>query len=266
MSGTVGLQVVDFAGSADAVPQVGQQPTWAEGDRPGCGGLGRMSVATRANPFASRSELPFELPPFAEITEDDFAPAFDAGIAEHRAEVDAVIGNPDPATFENTIVALERAGQLLSRVSAVFFNLSSTNSTEQLRAIESEYAPKLTAHSDGIRLDPALYARVRAVFEAERDDPRLTTEEAMLVKRYHLDFVLAGAALDEAGRAEAGRAEPAAVHPVHHLPAEPAAGHRGRGAADRDRRRTGRTQRRRDRDGRRCRHRPGPRRAAMPSP
>jgi len=159
-----------------------------------------MSVATRVNPFTSRSDLPFELPPFAQITEADYPPAFDAGIAEHRAEVDAVIGNPDPATFDNTIVALERAGQLLGRVSAVFFNLSSTNSTEQLRAIESEYAPKLTAHSDGIRLDPVLYARVKAVYEAEHADPQLTAEEAMLVERYHLDFVLAGAALDEAGR------------------------------------------------------------------
>jgi peptidyl-dipeptidase Dcp len=161
-----------------------------------------MSVATRANPFSHRSELPFELPPFAEISAEHFAPAFDAGIAEHRAEVDAVIGNPDPASFDNTIVALERAGQLLGRVSAVFFNLSSSNSTEQLRTIESEYAPKLTAHSDGIRLDPALYARVKSVFQAEQQDPRLTTEEAMLVDRYHLDFVLAGAALDDAGRAQ----------------------------------------------------------------
>ncbi|MEP6562102.1 MAG: M3 family metallopeptidase [Nakamurella sp.] len=159
-----------------------------------------MSAATSANPFAGRSELACELPPFADIAEEHYAPAFDAGMAEHRAEVDAVIGNPDPATFDNTIVALERAGQLLTRVSAVFFNLSSTNSTERLRTIESEYAPKLTAHSDGIRLDPALFAKVRAVFEAERDDPRLTTEEAMLVKRYHLDFVLAGAGLDEPGR------------------------------------------------------------------
>ena len=128
-----------------------------------------MPELPSTNPFSTRSERPFELPPFDEIGEEHFAPAFDAGMAEHRAEVDAIIGNPEPPTFDNTIVALERAGQLLSRTSIVFFNLTGTNSTPTLRGIESDYAPKLTAHSDAIRLDPRLFARIKAVFDAFDD-------------------------------------------------------------------------------------------------
>src|SRR6478609_8638980 len=148
-----------------------------------------MPELPSTNPFSTRSERPFELPPFDEIGEEHFAPAFDAGMAEHRAEVDAIIGNPEPPTFDNTIVALERAGQLLSRTSIVFFNLTGTNSTPTLRAIESDYAPKLTAHSDAIRLDPALFGRIKAVFDAfDGGQESTSAEAAMLVKRYHLDF------------------------------------------------------------------------------
>src|SRR4029077_4786809 len=125
-----------------------------------------MSAQSGSNPFLGRSDLPFELPPFDLILAEHFAPAFDAGMAEHRAQIDAIIANPEPPTFENTIVALERAGQLLSRTSLVFFNLAGTDSTEALRAIESEYAPRLTTHDDAIRLDPRLFARVKDVFES----------------------------------------------------------------------------------------------------
>jgi peptidyl-dipeptidase Dcp len=163
-----------------------------------------MPELPSTNPFSTRSERPFELPPFDEIGEEHYAPAFDAGMAAHRAEVDAIIGNPEPPTFDNTIVALERAGQLLGRTSIVFFNLTGTNSTPTLRDIESDYAPTLTAHSDAIRLDPRLFARIAAVFDGlsdAQDSGGATTEAAMLVKRYHLDFVLAGAGLDDDGRA-----------------------------------------------------------------
>ena len=161
----------------------------------------QATVAPGSNPFGHRSALPFELPPFAAIVEQHFAQAFDAGMAEHRAEVDAIIGDPGPATFENTVVALERAGRILDRAATVFWALSSSNSTAALRAIETEYSPQLTAHFDAIRLEPRLFARVNAVFEEERDRPTLDAEAAMLVARYRLDFVLAGAALDPPGRA-----------------------------------------------------------------
>ncbi len=156
--------------------------------------------ATGANPLLSESDRPFALPPFGEVEDRHFPEAFEVGMAQQRAEVEAIVADPQPATFENTVVALERSGRVLHRASAVFFNLASTDSTTALRAIESEFAPLLTAHSDAIRLDPRLFARVAAVHEAEQARPTLGPEEAMLVHRYHLDFVLAGAALDEAGR------------------------------------------------------------------
>ncbi len=155
---------------------------------------------TSVNPLLRESDLPFALPPFGVIEDGHFPEAFTKGMAEQRAEVDAIIADPQPATFENTIVALERSGRLLQRASAVFFNLASTDSTQALRSIEKEYSPQLTAHSDAIRLDPRLFARVAQVQDAEQSTPVLGPEEAMLVRRYHLDFVLDGAALDEAGR------------------------------------------------------------------
>jgi peptidyl-dipeptidase Dcp len=159
-----------------------------------------VSSAGVSVPFTQRSALPFGLPDFAAITDEHFVAAFDAGMVEHRREVAAIIAYPEPPSLANTIVALERAGQVLARASAVFYNLTSTNSTPSLRAIESEYAPLLTAHFDAIRLDPLLFARVDEVARAL--EPGATTEDAMLVRRYHLDFVLAGAGLDADGRRE----------------------------------------------------------------
>ncbi len=153
------------------------------------------------NALAAPSTLPFGLPPFADISPADFAPAFDAGMAEHLAEVQAVAANPLPATFENTVVALEQAGTLLARTSHLFFNLVSASATLEIREIETEYAPRLAAHNDQIRLDPALFARIMAVYWA-LDDLELTGEQVALVQRYRLDFVLAGAQLDSAGHAE----------------------------------------------------------------
>src|SRR3954447_2414323 len=157
------------------------------------------------NPLFSPSTLAFELPPFAEITLEHCREALLAGMAEQRAQVAALVASAEPPTFENTIVALERSGRLLTRAEAVFFNLASTVSTPRLREIEQEIAPLEAAHSDAIRLDPALFARIDAVHAArhdvDRDGAELDPESVRLVERYHLDFVLAGARLDEAGRA-----------------------------------------------------------------
>jgi peptidyl-dipeptidase Dcp len=153
-----------------------------------------------ANPLLHPSTLPYELPPFAAITLEDCREAILAGMAEQRAEVAAIAGSPQPPTFDNTVVALERSGELLSRAAAVFGNLSSSLSTPRLREIERELAPLEAAHADAIRLDPALFARIDAV-HAGREEAGLDAESRRLVERYHLDFVLAGARLDEAGRA-----------------------------------------------------------------
>ncbi|MCU1527609.1 MAG: hypothetical protein JWP75_1372 [Frondihabitans sp.] len=151
------------------------------------------------NPFLEPSTLPYSLPPFAEITDADYLPAFEAGFAQQLAEIEAITSDPAAPTFENTIVALERSGQILSRVEHVFFNKSSSDSTDASNALELELAPRLAAHSDAIRLDPALYSRVSTVHEAlgTADTAHLTPEEIYLVERYHDEFLRAGAGLGD---------------------------------------------------------------------
>ncbi|HEY0127022.1 MAG TPA: M3 family metallopeptidase, partial [Blastococcus sp.] len=151
------------------------------------------------NPLMDVSELPFRLPPFGDISAEHCREALLAGMAEQRAEVAAIVGSGEEPTFENTIVAMERSGALLVRAWNVFGNLTSSVSTPRLREIEREVAPLEAAHDDAIRLDPALFARIDAV-HAARHDSGLDDEGVRLVERYHLDFVLAGAQLDEAGR------------------------------------------------------------------
>ena len=147
------------------------------------------------NPFAAPSELPFHFPPFDRIMPEHFRPAFDAGMAEQRAEVEAIATSSEPATFENTLEALERSGRLLSRVSSVFYNLTSSHSGPALDAIEADVAPLLAAHSDAVRLDPRVFERIAAV-HAQQDTLGLDEEQQRLLDRYHKDFVRAGAALD----------------------------------------------------------------------
>jgi peptidyl-dipeptidase Dcp len=153
-----------------------------------------------SNPLAAPSRLPYQLPPFADITPEHVREALLAGMAEQRAEVAAVVADPAEPTFDNTVVALERSGQLLARAERVFGTMTSALSTEQIREIEREHAPLAAAHHDALRLDPALFARVDAV-HAGRASAGLDEESVRLVERYHLDFVLAGAGLDDAGRA-----------------------------------------------------------------
>ena len=152
-----------------------------------------------SNPLAAVSELPFQLPPFADVTPEHAREALLAGMAEQRAEVAALVADPAEPTFDNTVVALERSGQLLARAQRVFYNMTSAVSSDRIREIEREISPLAAAHSDALRLDPALFARVDAV-HAARHDAGLDEEQLRLVERYHLDFVLAGAGLDDAGR------------------------------------------------------------------
>src|SRR5919107_2526801 len=158
------------------------------------------AVPSADNPLREPSPPPLQLPPFAQITLEHCREAVLAGMAEQRAEVAAIVGSPEPPSFENTVVALERSGRLYRRAGAVFHNLASSMATDRLRAIERELAPLESAHSDALRLDPALFARIDAV-HAGRHEAGLDPEAVRLVERYHLDFVLAGARLDEAGRA-----------------------------------------------------------------
>jgi peptidyl-dipeptidase Dcp len=152
------------------------------------------------NPFAHPSPLPFELPPFDKIRDSDYAPAYEAGMRAQLKEVAAIAHNREPASFENTIVALERSGRLLDRVAAVFSNLNSCNTDERMQQVDTEMAPKLAAHEDAIFLDAALWARADALYGA-RASLKLDPESLQLLTRYHTRFVRAGAQLAGADQA-----------------------------------------------------------------
>jgi len=149
------------------------------------------------NPFAHVSTLPFEMPPFDRIHDADYAPAFEAGMREQLGEVRRIAHNPKPATFQNTIVALERSGRLLDRVATVFFNLNSCNTDPRMEEIDTAMAPKLAAHHDAIFLDAPLWARVHALY-GKRASLKLDPESLQLLTRYHTQFVRAGAQLSAA--------------------------------------------------------------------
>ena len=154
------------------------------------------ALAEAPNPFFGKSELPYELPPFDRIEDAHFLPAFDKGMADQLAEIRAIATSPEAPSFENTIVPMERSGEILGRVAPVFFNLSGANTNPQLQKIRAEIAPKLAAHGDAIYLDAELYARVAALYDA-RDTLGLDAESVRLLERYHTDFVRAGARLTE---------------------------------------------------------------------
>jgi peptidyl-dipeptidase Dcp len=152
------------------------------------------------NPFSHPSGLPYQMPPFDRISNADYRPGFEEGMRQQRAEVRRIVDNPLPADFENTIIALERSGLMLNRVSSVFFNLNASNSDPEMEAIDSEIAPKLQAHEDAIYLDPALFARVDAVYR-QRTALHLDPESLQLLNRYYIEFVRAGARLGAADKA-----------------------------------------------------------------
>lgn len=156
------------------------------------------------NPFAQPSALPFQLPPFDRIRDADYLPAFTAGMAQELAQVGAIAHDPNPASFDNTIRALELSGQLLARVSATFFELASADSNPAMLQIESEIAPQLAAHRDAIYLDPALFARVDALYR-QRAQLQLDSESLQLLERYETLFVRAGARLSSAEQAQLRR-------------------------------------------------------------
>ncbi|MBN6053404.1 M3 family metallopeptidase [Nonomuraea sp. RK-328] len=143
------------------------------------------------NPLFAPSSLPYQLPPFADIREEHYLPAFERGMAEQLAEVDAIAGSAEPPTFDNTIAALERSGRLLARTATAFYSVAASASTDGIMEIEKRISPELTKHSDAIRLNRALWARVKQV---ATEDP----EEAWLLEKYREDFVRAGADLSEA--------------------------------------------------------------------
>jgi peptidyl-dipeptidase Dcp len=158
------------------------------------------TAALPENPLLQPSSLPYHMPPFDRIRVTDYAPAFEAGMREQLREVAAIAHDPRPPDFQNTIVALERSGQLLGRVSLIFDERNLNSSTPEMEAIDTEFAPRRSAHQDAIYLDHKLWLRVDALY-AKRASLKLDPEASQLLSRYHADFVRAGARLGTADQA-----------------------------------------------------------------
>jgi peptidyl-dipeptidase Dcp len=165
------------------------------------GAIGAGSAVADDNPFYAPYGTPFEVPAFDRIKTEHYMPAFDRGIAEQKAEVEAIRDAAGAPTFANTVEALETSGKLLTRVGDVFFNLNSAETNDELQAIARDVAPKLSALNDDIYLDPKLFARVKAVYE-KRDKLKLTPEQHRLLTETYKAFVRGGANLSDKDKAE----------------------------------------------------------------
>ena len=151
------------------------------------------------NPLLTASTLPFQAPPFDKIQDSDYLPAFEEGMRQHLADVRKIADNPEPANFDNTIEAMERSGETLTRVSRIFFGLVQADTSDARQKIQEEVAPKLAAHQDEINLDPKLFARVKAIYD-QRDTLSLEPEQKRLVERHYEKLVRAGAQLSDADK------------------------------------------------------------------
>ena len=157
-------------------------------------------VVDEGNPFFAEWDTPYGIPPFADIRNEHYKPAFESGIKEKRVEIARIRDNPEPPTFENTIEALELAGASLTKVSRVFSNITNTDTNDLLEELDVEISPLLTREKDAIYLDEKIFGRVNAVFEA-RESLGLDEQAMRLVELTHRDFVRRGAALDSEAKA-----------------------------------------------------------------
>jgi peptidyl-dipeptidase Dcp len=155
------------------------------------------------NPLLSDWTAPFELPPFREIAAADFGPAFDTALAEDRADVDAIAASSEAPTFENTIAALERSGETLTRVASVFFNLAGAHTNPDIQALERELAPRLAAHANETTMNAALFARIEDL-HIRRENLPLTGEQLRVLEKTYDGFVRAGAKLEGANKERLG--------------------------------------------------------------
>lgn len=159
--------------------------------------LTMSACKSNTNIFLQEWDTPYGTAPFSQITEDQYLPAFKAGIEEARKNVAAIVANPEAPTFENTVLAYENASPILDKVQGVFFNLSESDSTPLMQAIEEEVIPLVTELENDIFMNEAFFARVKAVFEAS---DALTREQQMVVKKLYQNFERNGVGLDEAGK------------------------------------------------------------------
>ena len=159
------------------------------------------ATAQAANPFFAESALPRHYPAFDRIADSDFAPAFDAGMAQELEEVEAIANNPAAATFDNTILAMERSGAILDRAMTVFSALAGADTNDARKALQTQYATRFAAHRDAIALNSKLFERIAALY-AQRNDLGLDAEGVRLIERYYENFERGGARLSDADKAK----------------------------------------------------------------
>ena len=162
----------------------------------GCTMPSNGGTSSDKNPFYEESSLYMKYPPFDRIENKHYAPAFEKGMQEHMQEIDTIALNESPPGFDNTILAMEKAGMLLNRVATVFYALTSAHTNDEMEKVRSDMAPKLSAHSDKILLNSSLFSRVNALYK-NRKNLSLDEEGVRLIEKYHTDFVRAGARLSE---------------------------------------------------------------------
>ena len=158
------------------------------------------AAPARENPFAKESTLPFQAPDFTQIKDEDFQPALEEGMRIQLGEMQKIADQTDPPTFDNTLVAMEKTGRELNRVTKVLFAVAQANTNDTLQKVQQEESPKLAAHRDAIFLNPKLFARVKAIYD-QRDslgDP----QSARLAERYYKNFVRSGAQLSESDQSK----------------------------------------------------------------
>jgi len=166
----------------------------------GCKNNTDMDSNLKDNPFLSEWGTPYNIPDFSKIKTEHYMPAFEEGMRQQKAEIDAIVNNTEAPTFENTILAYEYSGQLLKEVSAIFFNLSECENSKEMEAIEEKVTPLLSAHGDDIALNAKLFARIKAVYD-QRESLNLNAEQARLLEETYKGFVRSGANVPEAQQA-----------------------------------------------------------------
>jgi peptidyl-dipeptidase Dcp len=159
-----------------------------------------MLTPALAGPFDAPSPLPLQAPDFTHIQDGDYQPALEEGMRQELAEIEAIANNPAPPTFDNTLVAMEKAGRMLNRVQATFGQVTQANSNDTLNATRRTEAPRLAAHNDAIYLNPRLFARIKAIYDS-RATLKLDGEDQQLLKLTYARFVHAGANLSEPDKA-----------------------------------------------------------------
>jgi len=152
------------------------------------------------NPFFEEWNTPFQTPPFSKIKNEHFLPALEEGIKQQRAELEQIINNSEPPTFQNTIAALEKSGKLLTKVTRVFFNLTGANTNDELQKVAEKITPELTKLNNDIYLNEKLYQRIKTIYD-EKDKLNLSKEELRLLDNYYSDFTRAGIGLTEEKKA-----------------------------------------------------------------